>query len=75
MIHKIDSAMLRQKLSPMAAFAAADVNKTGSIPVISFYNSLKTLLPPDQFSAADLKMAMLTFDTNMNGYIEQEEFI
>ena len=33
------------------------------------------MLPPDTFTAADLKMAMLTFDKNRNGLIEQEEFI
>ena len=67
--------MLRQKLSPLQAFDKADVNKTGSIPVNSFYHSLKDLLPPETFTAADLKMAMLTFDKNKNGLIEQEEFI
>jgi hypothetical protein len=43
--------------------------------VTAFYHSLKNLLPPDQFTPADLKMTMLTFDANRNGYIEQEEFI
>ena len=37
--------------------------------------AVKTLLPEEGFSAADLKMTMLAFDTNRNGRIEQEEFI
>ena len=62
-------------MSPLAAFTAADINKDGVITVTELRDAIKSLLPDDQFTPADLKMTMLAFDTNRNGLIEQEEFI
>ena len=67
--------MLRQKLSPLAAFSAADINKDGVITSKELSAAINNLLPNEQFSGADLKMTMIAFDSNRNGLIEQEEFI
>ena len=75
LVGKLDGAMLRQGVSPLAAFTAADLNKNGVITADELRAAVKTLLPDEAFSPADLKMTMLAFDTNRNGMIEQDEFI
>jgi hypothetical protein len=76
LVQKFDNAMLRQQLSPVAAFTAACAgNEYGVITVAELREAVKTLLPEEQFTPADLKMTMLAFDANGHGRIEREEFI
>lgn len=58
------------------AFAKADLNRNGVITMDELRRCLKTLIPEQQtITTADLKVAMLAFDTNRNGRIEEKEFV
>ena len=67
--------MLRQKLSLLDAFKQADLNQNGAITVDELKMAIKTLLPDDAMTPADIKMTMIAFDANRNGQIDEGEFI
>lgn len=74
-IRKLDNAMLREKISPGVAFAAADRNLNGVVTLDELKDSIKRLIPGETLSLVDLNKIMAAFDVNQNGVIEESEFI
>ena len=67
--------MLREKLSPIDAFKAADKNGDKVISLDELRQAIKTMLNYSEITPADLKMTMVAFDTNRNNLIDENEFI
>ena len=67
--------MLREKLSPIDAFKAADKNGDKVICIDELRQAIKTMLNYSEITPADLKMTMVAFDTNRNNFIDENEFI
>jgi hypothetical protein len=74
-IKKLDAAMLKLGLSPKVAFLNADLNQNGVITIEELREALKNLLPDDTMSFMEIKQIARAFDSNLNGMIDEDEFI
>lgn len=75
LIKKLDNALLKQGISPLAAFKKADVDGNGVILVTELKTAIQLFVPSEAIKPAEFKMLMMAFDVNRNGRIEQQEFI